>query len=167
MNKTPTLFRAVTVPPYPSNSVSCLIKAYDGSLCTSSARLVAKSWDKRDKGVMDIHIYSGFENVFEIQKFARGYDTPDKTRFRQATAADLLALGAQEKDLGLCVGGNDWIYALGSALVHLGADIGCRMINPMCYYPGLESLDHKRHMVTRYIQGGSMTSHLIALVKFP
>ena len=165
MNNTPALFRAVTVPPYPANSVSSLIKGYGGCLCTSSARLVVESWDKRDKKPMDIHIYSGFGTVFDIKKFARGFDQPDAPRFRQITATELLTLGAQEEGLGLGAGGNDWVYALGSATVHLGDDIACRMVDPTCYYPGLESLDRNKCMVSRYIQGGGMKSHLIALAK--
>ena len=147
-------------------TVHVLLKKYDGHLCNSALRLLVDEWERAEQAKLidiisgrgysvRIKIFSGFDDLFAVHKFAYGGETPE---FRQTTIVELLALGADVPSLGL----DNFVYALGSAHIDPAQRIACGMVDPMIFYPGLESMDGMRQMVTRAIDG---QDDQIALVK--
>lgn len=158
-------------------TVHKLINGYNGLIGNECLKLLVDDWKQAEHdGRMDlmtgkgwkirVKIFSGFKDKFEVHKFCMGIDLDTPQRFRQTTIVELLALGIADASLGLCVNGSDWTYCLGSASV--GGHVkhtACGMVDPMIFYPGLESMDGNRQMIARDIYAPGSENTRIALVE--
>jgi len=139
------------------------MKAYEGAISNGCLQLIAEEWDERpDKGkAFTVMVFDGFEDTFNVHKFAHGFSIDDKPHFRQATIIELLSAGVVDPKLGL----NEFVYCLGSAYINPKEKIACGMISPGLYYPGLESMDGDRQMLSRAIECPWSSDTRVALVK--
>lgn len=165
MNKSPTLVSTHHVPlgfSIEMNGAFPLIKEYGAPIFNCALKLITEEWDTRKQEPLTMEIYTGFDDRFNVHKFAYGFSLKkEDQRFRQATIVELLALGAFDQKLGL----DQFIYALGSAQIDPKERGACGMVDPMIFYPGLESMDDKRQMLTRAICWPWSVSTHVALVK--
>jgi hypothetical protein len=164
MNRSPKLIATVEITPgrmWGAGTPSLLMGNYGGAIDTSCLRLLAE--DNRHRGHVIVDIYNGFDGTFNVHKFAHGFELDDKPRFRQTTIAELLAIGTNNKELGLPSKG--FVYALGSAHVDPKQRIACGMVDPMVFYPGLESMDGDRQMLNRAIESPWFKDTQVALVR--
>ncbi|HEY4479284.1 MAG TPA: hypothetical protein VI981_02930 [Candidatus Paceibacterota bacterium] len=161
MNKNPTLVGSYRVRVPAAMTSSVLISAYGGLISNDCLMLLAKEWDDCEREMLRIKVYSKFEDAFNVHKFAQGFTPSDRPRFRQTTIAELVALGAKERDLGLAT----FVYGLGSAYINPEERLACGMVEPTFYYPGLESMDGSRQVLARAIHNPWDCDTHIALVE--
>ena len=164
MNKQPNLIGTYAVRPCNElllETSSLLLVKYGGAICNGCLQLLAEEWGDRDSKPMTMQIFSEFEDTFNVHKFAQGFNLEDKPRFRQATIVELLALGTQERNLGL----DGFVYCLGSAQINPKERLACGMVDPTVFYPGLESMDGSRQMLLRAICNPWSRDTRVALVK--
>ena len=160
MNYDPTLVWTHVINPSLEMSPSPLMFRYGGAMDTTCLRLTANEWDKRSKELYTIKVYREFDGLTNVSAFARGFDTAGVKKFRQATVIDLLELGAKDPALGL----HNFVYCLGSAESNTHKCPPTEAIDPLMFYPGLESMDGYRQMIARALNSGVFREKLIALV---
>lgn len=163
MNKNPSLVSEHKIQTnQESQTCSVLFEPYGGPISTCCLELLAREWENREKDPITIKIYTGFENQHNVHDFCFGFEY-EKRRllFRQATIVELLTLGAQEQNLGL----EGFVYCLGSVWREIGKTI-CGAPSDTLYFPGLESMDGKRQMLSRAIDFPWSKTTQVALVEF-
>lgn len=160
MNREPTLVWTHVIDPSLEMSPSPLMFRYGGAIDPTCLGLIAREWDRKTKESYTIKVYRGFDSLTNVSAFARGFDTPSAKKFQQATVTDLLELGAKDQVLGL----HNFVYCLGSAESNHRKCPPTEAIDPLIFYPGLESMDGSRQMIARALNTSVFREKLIALV---
>lgn len=163
MNKEPELVLTAEVTLRRGLTCDVLLRQYDGYIDNSCIRLLADEWSAEwsdEVKQIRIRVFRGFTGDFNVHKFAFGFEKNVKA-FRQATTAELLALGVGNKRLGL----DDFVYCLGSAHINPKETIACGMVDPLIFNPGLECMDGKRQMLCRAIRNPWFERTQVALVE--